>query len=181
MGRTQTEETKKKISESLKKKWEDPEYQKSVLSKQSLHIGAQKQKWIDKLFEEDWDSLTYERKRRRLLIEQDYKCNRCSLKEWMDHPIKLEFEHIDGNSTNNKRENCEALCPNCHSLTTTWRGHNKSNTGKQKITESEFIHALKSNTTIRQALLYLGLASKGGNYKRAKKIMMKYDITHIED
>ena len=41
--------------------------------------------------------------------------------------IPLEVEHIDGNSTNNKEENLTLLCPNCHSLTPTYRGANKGN------------------------------------------------------
>lgn len=176
MGRKQSEETKRKISEAIKKKWKDSEYRKDVLSNRNPNIESQKETWKEKLFEEDWNELSYERKRRRLLIEQDYKCNKCGLDEWLDNLIKLEFEHIDGDTNNNERENCEALCPNCHSMTDTWRGHNKTNTGKEKITEHEFIEAIKSNDNIRQALLELGLSAKGNNYKRAKNIIMKYDI-----
>jgi ribosomal protein L25 (general stress protein Ctc) len=52
----------------------------------------------------------------------------------------------------------------------------KTNTGKQKVNEVDFIKALKTSTTIRQALINLGLAPKGGNYNRAKKVMMKYNL-----
>lgn len=41
--------------------------------------------------------------------------------------IPLEVEHIDGNSENNREENLTLLCPNCHSLTATFRGANKGN------------------------------------------------------
>lgn len=37
----------------------------------------------------------------------------------------LDVEHIDGNHKNNKEENLELLCPNCHSLTPTYKALNK--------------------------------------------------------
>ena len=41
--------------------------------------------------------------------------------------IPLEIEHIDGNYRNNKEENLIVLCPNCHSLTSTYKGANLNN------------------------------------------------------
>lgn len=61
--------------------------------------------------------------RKRLLRENyfEHKCYSCNLTEWMNYPITLELEHIDGDHTNNQIENLTLLCPNCHSLTPTWR------------------------------------------------------------
>lgn len=42
-------------------------------------------------------------------------------------PINIELEHIDGDSENNNLENCTLLCPNCHSLTPTYKAKNKGN------------------------------------------------------
>jgi len=63
----------------------------------------------------------------RLLEEGyfQYKCYSCNLTEWLNNPIPLELEHIDGNSSNNKLDNLTLLCPNCHSLTPTFRRKNK--------------------------------------------------------
>ena len=41
--------------------------------------------------------------------------------------VPLDLEHIDGNSRNNKEDNLKLLCPNCHSLTATYKGANKGN------------------------------------------------------
>ena len=41
--------------------------------------------------------------------------------------IPIELEHIDGNFKNNKVDNLKLLCPNCHSLTSTYKS---LNTGK---------------------------------------------------
>ena len=46
-------------------------------------------------------------------------------------PITVDLEHIDGNSENNALSNCTLLCPNCHSLTPTYKGRNKG-TGRAK-------------------------------------------------
>lgn len=53
-----------------------------------------------------------------------YQCRECGLSEWNGKPISLELEHRNGNSRDNRIENVELLCPNCHSQTTTWRGRN---------------------------------------------------------
>lgn len=65
---------------------------------------------------------------RRFLFEKfNSKCAICG---WCEvNPftglIPLEIEHIDGDALNNKEENLTLLCPNCHSLTKTYRGANK--------------------------------------------------------
>lgn len=65
--------------------------------------------------------------RLRLLKEGyfEHKCSNCFLTEWLGKPIPLELEHMDGNSSNNLIDNLTLLCPNCHSLTPTYRGKNK--------------------------------------------------------
>ena len=45
--------------------------------------------------------------------------------------IPLEVKHIDGNYLNNSEENLMLLCPNCHSLTSTYKGANL-NRGKKE-------------------------------------------------
>lgn len=92
---------------------------------------------------------------------------RCGLDEWLGEKLVLELEHKDGNNQNNIRENLEALCPNCHSLTPTWRGRNKSNV---KVTDKDLLIALANTKNIHQALLSVGLAAKGTNYGRAKAL-----------
>jgi hypothetical protein len=56
-------------------------------------------------------------------------CTSCKQTEWMDHPIPLELDHIDGNHYNNNLNNLRLLCPNCHAMTPTHAGKNK---GKAK-------------------------------------------------
>lgn len=62
-----------------------------------------------------------------LIQTRGKKCEVCG---WCEiHPITkrvpIELEHIDGNSENNVISNLKLLCPNCHSLTPTYKNLNK--------------------------------------------------------
>jgi len=119
-----------------------------------------------------WESISNMRlKRLKVLKEQNGKCNKCGVSEWQGETLTLELEHKDGNNKNNSRDNLEFLCPNCHSQTSTWRGRNKNNFGKKKVSDEHLLQALYSESSIRQALLSVGLAAKGGNYERAYKLL----------
>jgi hypothetical protein len=62
-----------------------------------------------------------------LLEECCHRCSKCGWGEINPHTgkVPLELEHIDGDFANNSRSNLEILCPNCHSLTATYKGANK--------------------------------------------------------
>ena len=61
--------------------------------------------------------------------------NKCQICGWGEenlhsHTIPLQVHHIDGNYKNNKEDNLQLLCPNCHSLTDTFMTLNKN--GRKK-------------------------------------------------
>jgi hypothetical protein len=65
---------------------------------------------------------------RRFLIEQyDKKCSLCGWCEVNPHTsrVPVEVDHINGDWQNNSLENLRLLCPNCHSLTATYKAANK--------------------------------------------------------
>lgn len=64
--------------------------------------------------------------RRYLFEKYGYRCSKC---DWCEiNPVTnlqpLEVNHIDGNHKNNLESNLELLCPNCHSLTPTYKSLN---------------------------------------------------------
>lgn len=72
--------------------------------------------------------------RRYLFEKYDYKCSKCN---WLErniitNTIPIEIDHIDGNSENNNESNLRLLCPNCHSLTPTFRSLNNGNGRKNR-------------------------------------------------
>ena len=69
-----------------------------------------------------------------LLEKYNNQCARCGWGETNQYTgkIPLEIEHIDGNYKNNKEENLIVLCPNCHSLTSTYKGANYNHVSKTR-------------------------------------------------
>ena len=66
--------------------------------------------------------LTHRRKRRQyfssevkrqILRDQNYKCAICKRSAGL-----WDYDHIDGDRSNNDSSNCQALCPNCHARKT---------------------------------------------------------------
>lgn len=106
------------------------------------------------------------------------RCEKCQNETWDGQPIPLEVHHKDGDSLNNEMDNLELVCPNCHALTDNYRGKNINN-GLKKISDDDFAKALQNAPNIRRALRQLGLAAKGDNYRRAREIIFKYNITHL--
>lgn len=100
----------------------------------------------------------------------EYKCIKCGVDSWCGETIVLDLDHINGDNLDNRLTNLRYLCPNCHSQTDTYKGRNK-NTGKVKITDHELLTSYAKCGNIRQALLEVGLAAKGGNYERMKRLI----------
>lgn len=71
---------------------------------------------------------------RRYIVEhRGNNCEQCGQgPEWNGKPLTLQCDHIDGNSDNNRLDNLQIVCPNCHTQTDTWCARNKKNTKRNK-------------------------------------------------
>lgn len=68
--------------------------------------------------------------RKYLFRKYDSKCQKCGWGEInkSTNLVPLQIHHIDGDALNNKVENLELLCPNCHALTDNFGSRNKNAT-----------------------------------------------------
>lgn len=116
--------------------------------------------------------------KRYLKSEANYlhKCKQCGLSEWLGQKIVLELEHVNGDRRDHSRENLKWLCPNCHSLTPTWRGRNIK---KNHVDEKTIIELIPTKENISQVLIDLGLAPYGANYNRINKLINKHNLSFI--
>lgn len=130
-------------------------------------------------YTKSFDDVAIGSKRKQILKEQNDKCNRCGLSHWLSEKLILELEHRDGDNQNHTRENLECLCPNCHSLTPTWRGRNIS--AKKNISDEQMIASLKDTKSIGKTLRFFGMADKGKNYERMNRLVSENNIEMIYD
>lgn len=70
--------------------------------------------------------ISYQWLKRIIIIEQNHKCDICGIGEmWNNKELHFILDHIDGDATNNKRDNLRLICPNCDSQLDTYKARNK--------------------------------------------------------
>lgn len=71
--------------------------------------------------------------KQHILIEQKNCCEICKNKnEWNGKPIIFILDHINGDASNNRRENLRLICPNCDSQLDTYKSKNKNSARKER-------------------------------------------------
>ncbi len=63
----------------------------------------------------------------RLLAEglKEARCEGCGISEWQGRRLSLALHHVNGDGADNRFDNLQLLCPNCHSQTDTFSGRNR--------------------------------------------------------
>ena len=88
--------------------------------------------------------------RKRLIKEgvKEAKCECCGNTEWNGKPIPLQLHHKNGDHFDNRLENLEILCPNCHAQTDNFGSKNKKSNSEHSnyippITGEELLNKVK--------------------------------------
>lgn len=88
------------------------------------HVGGSKKLTAEQILVINLDGYKTKAERlRRALIEsgRKYCCYICKLSgEWQNKQLRLEIEHKNGYTMDNRSSNLEFICPNCHSQTETF-------------------------------------------------------------
>jgi 5-methylcytosine-specific restriction endonuclease McrA len=109
-------------------------------------------------------------KRRMLNEGWVYKCNVCGINDWMNKSLTLQVDHINGNNKDNRKENLQLICPNCHSQTSTFcRGTRVP--GSIRVSDELLLEAYNKTNNITEALLSVGVTNGPGNRERLKKLL----------
>jgi 5-methylcytosine-specific restriction endonuclease McrA len=79
--------------------------------------------------------------KRRILSEnlKPAHCAVCGIADWNRLPLSLALHHINGDRLDNRLENLELLCPNCHSQTDSYsgrNGHRRMSSGQRVLAPS---------------------------------------------
>ncbi|MFL6282361.1 MAG: HNH endonuclease [Pyrinomonadaceae bacterium] len=75
---------------------------------------------------------------KQMLLREGLKaplCERCQGGEWLGEPMPLELHHVNGNPFDNRIENLQVLCPNCHALTDNHAGRGVHRVSRAGVAE----------------------------------------------
>ena len=53
------------------------------------------------------------------------RCELCGLTQWLGEPLSMALHHVNGDGKDNRLENLQLLCPNCHSQTDNFSGRGR--------------------------------------------------------
>lgn len=94
--------------------------------------GPKKKPWQEILIlseESDWRQKPFWLRRALIESGRQYVCEECGQdNQWRGKTITLQVNHKSGNWKDNRPDNLQFLCPNCHSVTEGWSG-SKGKTG----------------------------------------------------
>lgn len=99
-----------------------------------------KKRKIDAAFAVGTLNFSSKTQREYIRFKRGHRCEKCNRTEWLNEPIPLVLDHINGNSEDNKIANLRIICNNCDALSPTFKGRNK---GKGRLARKLYRAAQK--------------------------------------
>ena len=103
-------------------------------SRHSWHAAVQRGALVPRAFPMPMERLlvanTYRSRHNvklRLVAEglKENRCEACGLSEWLGQSLSMALHHVNGDGRDNRLENLQLLCPNCHSQTDNFSARNR--------------------------------------------------------
>lgn len=182
--------TKEEIEQAVKESKSYAELARKLgYSDKTGHYTADVKKWIKKyncdvshLTEQKYNTLNYDdlfknkaitgSSLMKFLLEKEKrerKCERCGNSEWNGLPIPLQIHHIDGNHYNNRIDNLQILCLNCHAQTDNFG--NKNNRKINRISDEQIIKAIETSYNVSEVLRKIKISDCKLSRDRIKQII----------
>lgn len=86
--------------------------------------------------------------KRYLLETKGHKCDICGITEWNEKPVPLVCDHINGDTTDSRKENFRLICCNCDAQLPTYKSRNRKIGDKNN---REYYHKKKNGSVTEQA------------------------------
>lgn len=100
------------------------------------HRGSQNKRYeMEEILIENSSYKSNETLKNRLIKDgyMNNVCDECGLESWNSGRISLQLHHINGISNDNRIENLQLLCPNCHSQTDYFSGRLSDERHKRRL------------------------------------------------
>lgn len=133
-----------KNSDTLKRKIEEYGIDISHFTFVSHNKGKKQKKSIETYLTQ-YSTIASSKLRLKLINEgiKENKCEKCGISIWMGKPITIQLHHKNGDHSDNRLDNLQLLCPNCHSQTENFCG-----TAKEKYFCMECGRQLKTKAKL---------------------------------
>lgn len=182
LGKKSTNEYYKQIRKILEENEVDTTHFDGVYKPSGIRDKIPVEKYLVK-----GSTISISKLREKLLKEgfKEHKCENpeCGLSEWHGKPIPLQLHHINGDRTDNRLENLQLLCPNCHAMTDNYCGRKLKKIKEPKPRISKIIPKEQLLNDFKEYGSFSGVGRKYGVCdKTVAKWCNKYDLpTHSID
>lgn len=125
-------------------------------------------------------AITISKLRSRLIKEgvKEHKCEKCGRTEWEGEIIPLQLHHINGDRTDNRLENLQLLCPNCHALTDNYCGR-KLKVKKEKTKIVRASKMVSKEELINDFRVLGSFKAVGSKHNVSDKTIVKWCEKHL--